>query len=65
MTKTKPDTTDDLDAPIWEAKNMAPVIKRTVRQTFHLLQTKQIDATRTGGKYVSTRRRLLASLGVR
>ena len=64
MRNTKP-TPDDLDAPIWHVKNMAPVINRTERETFHLIWSKQIDVTKKGALYVSTRRRLLASLGVR
>ena len=52
---------DDLDTPLWGAKVMAPVINRTER---YLIETKQIDVTKKGALYVSTRRRLLASLGV-
>ena len=55
---------DDLDTPLWGAKVMAPVINRTERETRYLIETKQIDVTKKGALYVSTRRRLLASLGV-
>jgi len=54
----------DLDVPLWGAKVMAPVINRTERETYHLIKNKQIDVTRKGNLYVSTRRRLLASLGL-
>jgi hypothetical protein len=68
MTKTKlntNDTADDLDEPIWGAQAIGEVIKRNRRTTFYLLQTGKIDATKVGALYVSTPRRLLASLGVR
>ena len=60
---TKHINADDLDAPIWGAEEMAPVIKRTRRETYHLIKNKQLDVTKKGALYVSTRRRLLASLG--
>jgi hypothetical protein len=65
MTKTKPDIQDDLDTPIWGAKSMAPVLNRTERETYHLIKHKQLDVTRKGNLYVSTKRRLRASLGSR
>ena len=43
---------------------MAPVINRTERETRHLIKMRRIDVTQVGALYVSTRRRLLASLGV-
>jgi hypothetical protein len=65
MTTTKhPQRATDLDDPIWGVRNFAPIIKRSERQTFHLIKTKQLDVTRKGALYVSTPRRLLASLGV-
>ena len=54
----------DLDTPIWVVKLMAPVINRTERETRHLIKNKQLDVTKKGSLYVSTARRLLASLGV-
>ena len=60
---TKTDDTD-LDTPLWGAEEMAPVIKRTKRETYHLIKNKQLDVTKKGALYVTTRRRLLASLGV-
>ena len=58
-----PDT--ELDTPIWGVKFMAPVINRTERDTRHLIKNKRLDVTQKGNLYVSTRRRLLASLGVK
>lgn len=54
----------DLDAPVWGAEEIAKIIGRTERQTFHLTATKQIDVSKVGKYLVSTPRRLLKSLGV-
>ena len=51
--------------PLWGAEAMAPVINRTERDVYWLIKTGQIDVTKKGARYVTTRRRLLASLGVR
>jgi hypothetical protein len=65
MQKSNPHIADeiDLDTPLWGAEEMAPVINRTKRETYHLIKNKQLDVTRKGALYVSTKRRLLASLG--
>lgn len=55
---------DDLDVPLWGAEEMAKVLRRSKRETYHLIKTKQIDVTKKGALYVSTPRRLLRSLGV-
>lgn len=66
MSTTKQDTLDtNLDTPLWGAEAMAPVINRTERDVYWLIKTGQIDVTKKGARYVTTRRRLLASLGVR
>ena len=52
----------DPDAPIWGVKNIAPIIGRTERQTFHLLKTGQLPAKKLGGSYVSTYRKLMSAL---
>ena len=52
----------DLDEPIWGAKGMSEVIKRSERQTFHLLQTGKLPARKIGDRYVSTRRKLLTAI---
>jgi hypothetical protein len=49
-----------LDAPIWGAKNFAPIINRSERQTFYLLERGYLDADKFGTLWCSTRRRLLA-----
>ena len=54
----------DLDAPLWGAAEMAPVIRRKERDVYHLIKTKQIDVTKKGALYVSTARRLRRSLGI-
>ena len=53
---------DDPDEPIWGASCIAPIIKRTERATFHLLESGQLDAVKVGGRWVTTRRRLLARI---
>jgi hypothetical protein len=55
---------DDLDRPIWGAENFAPIIGRSVQQTYYLLGRGKLDATQVDRLYVSTPRRLLASLGI-
>jgi len=60
----QPQLDPDLDAPLWGADEMAKVIKRNKRQTYHLIKTKQLDVTKKGALHVSTARRLLKSLGV-
>lgn len=52
----------DPDMPIWEVKNIAQVIGRTERQTYHLLASGKLPANKVGDRYVSTRRRLLAAV---
>ena len=52
----------DLDEPIWGAKGISQVIKRSERQTFHLLQTGQLPANKVGDRYVSTKRKLLKAI---
>ncbi len=54
--------TVDLDAPVWGARNISEVIKRTERATFHMLQSGLLDASKVGDRYVSTRRRLLKAV---
>jgi hypothetical protein len=55
---------NELDTPLWGAAAIAPVVKRTKRATFHLLQAGRLPATKVGTCWVSTRRRLLSALGV-
>lgn len=48
---------DPLDL-IWGAEAIAKAIHRTRRQTFHLLETGQLPARKSGGQWVVSRRRL-------
>lgn len=52
----------DLDEPLWEVKNIAAVIKRSERATFHLLAKGNLPANKVGDRWVTTRRRLLAAI---
>ncbi len=54
--------TDD-DRPIWGATAISKLIDRNRRQTFHLLETGKIDATKVGSLWVTTPRRVMRSLG--
>jgi hypothetical protein len=53
----------DLDAPLWGAEEIAPVIKRSLRQTYHLLQRGYLPAIKVGPLWTSTRRRLRRAVG--
>ena len=66
---------DDLDLPIWGAQQIAlaagllkPDGSPDERRAFYLFETKAIDGTKVGhatrGRWVSTRRRVLRSLGI-
>jgi hypothetical protein len=50
-----------IDAPIWGARNIASVINRNPRQTFHLLEKGFLDADKVGSTWTSSIRRLLLS----
>ena len=56
--------TDDIDRPIWGATEIGKIINRNKRQTFHLLETGVLDASKVGSHWVSTQRRLNRSLGI-
>lgn len=58
----KVETNFDPDEPIWEVRNIAKVIKRSERQTFHLLTTGALPAKKIGDRWVSTRRKLLNAI---
>jgi hypothetical protein len=51
--------TDDI---VWEVENIARLIGRSRRQTFHLLSTGQLPAKKVGGRWVASRRKLLAAV---
>jgi hypothetical protein len=50
-----------IDGPIWGAKNIAAVINRNERQTYHLLERGYLDADKKGAAWTSSIRRLLLS----
>jgi hypothetical protein len=50
---------DILDAPVWGADAIAEIVGRSKRQVFHMLHSGHLDANHVGGRWVSTRRRLL------
>jgi hypothetical protein len=52
----------DLDRPRWGAPAIAKVINKSTDATEHMLTKGLIDARKVGGRWVSTPRRLLASL---
>lgn len=43
---------------VWGAAAIGAVINRTPKQTFHLLESKQLPARKSGGKWVASRRLL-------
>jgi len=45
---------------IWGGENIAKLIGRTKRITFHLLETGQLPAKKVGGRWVAERNKLLA-----
>lgn len=45
---------------VWGAANIAELIQRTPRVTFHLLETGQLPAKKVGGRWVAERNKLLA-----
>jgi hypothetical protein len=52
-------STDDI---IWEVSAIAKAIGRTERQTNHLLAKGKLPARKVGGRWVASRRKLLAAV---
>jgi hypothetical protein len=50
---------DDLDRPIYGARNIGVVVNLTERQAFHALEKGYLDGDKFGKKWRSTKRRLL------
>ena len=50
----------DLDSPVWGVKEIAPILRRSPRQTYELILKGLIPAKKVGRLWVSTRRQLLA-----
>jgi hypothetical protein len=59
MTTTPAIEIDPLDLPVWGAEGMAPIIRKSVQETRHLLWRGRLDADKNGHLWVSTARRLL------
>lgn len=47
---------------IWEVKEIAKLIRRTERQTFHMLNKGELPARKVGGRWVAERSRLISFL---
>jgi len=47
---------------LWGAEAIAKAIGQTQRATYHLLASKILPAKRVGGRWVASRRKLLAAL---
>lgn len=45
---------------LWEVVEIAKVIGRTRRQTFHMLKKGEIPAKKVGGRWVASRAKLVA-----
>jgi len=54
------DSSSNLDTPVWGVKEIAPIIRRSPRQAYELLERGLIPAKKVGKTWVTTRRRLLA-----
>lgn len=53
---------EDRSDIVWGAEGIAGVIQRSVTATNHLLQQGALPAKKVGGRWVTTRQRLLAHL---
>jgi hypothetical protein len=53
---------DPLDQPVWGTAKIGEVIGRSETKTSYLLNRGLLDASKIGDRWVSTPRRLLASL---
>jgi len=53
------DATKDI---LWGAQAIAAVIRASERQTFHLLESGTLPAKKIGGRWVASRKKLLAAL---
>jgi hypothetical protein len=53
---------DDDDILIWGAEQIGEVIGRPTRATFHLLEQKILPARKVGGRWVASRKKLLAAV---
>ncbi len=47
---------------IWGVEEIAKIIRRTKRATFHLLAKGELPAKKVGGRWVASRQKLMAHL---
>jgi hypothetical protein len=47
---------------VWGARDIARVLGRSERSTFHLLESGHLPARRVGGRWCASRRKLLEAL---
>jgi hypothetical protein len=48
------------DAPVWGAEAIGAVINKPPRAVFHLLENGLLPAKKVGGRWVASRKKLLA-----
>jgi hypothetical protein len=60
---SSPPTIDNLDMPIWGARAIARLVRKSLTQTNYLLRQQRLDADKVGRQWVSTPRRLLSQFG--
>jgi len=51
---------DALDLPVWGVREIAPLIRRSPRQTYELLEKGLVPARKAGKVWMTSRRQLLA-----
>jgi hypothetical protein len=59
---TTPIADDETPDLIWGCSAIAKAIGRSERSTFHLLERQLLPAKRVGGRWVASRKKLLATL---
>lgn len=60
MTSVSENITESALDLIWEVGAIAKLIRRTERQTFHLLSSGSLPAKKVGGRWVAERGKLIA-----
>lgn len=60
--QTTPSLVPSTDDIVWEVGNIARIIGRSERQTFHMLSTGALPAKKVGGRWVASRRKLLETV---
>jgi hypothetical protein len=52
----------DNDTPVWGAAEIGAVIGKPARAVFHMLENGLLPAKKVGGRWVSSRKKLLAAV---